>query len=1521
MSPTTSTNINKKLIAVNNRNINGVLSATFDNTKGPIVTGQFTDIKDFSIPSSVVPFPNLGKSIASNTTTSTSNSIFNLNAISNLSNNITKSKPDKINLAYLLIPENIERHLGTLDFTNTNLYWNVIDKKFNFLPLSSYTTNYINYFIFNVVIAVTDPKNRRGTTINSIAILTTYNNPSIWKQILTYIRPFIDYKDSNSINSSLEKCFNFINSLNLSDLFNYFNDIHLQSILCSFTTINELQLKQFPLAYSNPIYTTEKDKIIYHLDHDEIDPKIKEFIKDDTLPLVFNFMDSITIGKDIKLDSTLLNFYKKFMIQFYPNLNLNKISFFIYSNSNLKNLLFQYLMAFKYFLSFFTRQKFQYYNNIMIPFLDISMIDCYESYLKNFHNPNLNSFSSSSAPNSMNNNGNLSREHNNNPNYYLFSIVGVSNPIFKEQKQLWNFFYDIDKDDFIFNKSSQLNSYSIITPPLQQLQVQSQYENFAPKNISNTPRRYSNQTADFNSNLNSTTINRSSRSASTSSILNRHNISKEHALNANIRGSGSKPAIVITSPTENSKLQDSATNESKHNTSDLNSSEISNSEDLGIEETMGSRIDEMGGIISNEARMGTFETNRGFAKTRETNIREIKLSETNIQDIKSVDTHIIEFKEMEPPKICELNNTNSRSTNTSSKNSEPTNSSTTTTHHDPNFEESDLEDLSSVDSDTNYSAFEDARSKNSLYQDVQYRDDGKTLNIGRRRTKGSPTRSIRRNSNGHRPESVYSMSEYTDAKELPEVFKLKIPNIRDLESIDSVAEYSDKEVSQDLTGNETNSTELKSTDSTTADLGPKEIPDTIALESESLGTLTYHVGEPIEIGSDDSFSDGLGSCDINFEDAKSRNSARQDIMFNSPDKFTPVLLTPNRKQSISPKQNSTPRKLDTALKANENNELRDNNMDMIESKISTLFSPKKKILQSKDVQQQLNITPKKPILSKTTNNNGKGTHSNTQRHANNNLQSPSFNTVATETSGSPVSANSVFSSDRRNSSFRKFFIDSMVDSNVLGKLISLGPGVKTTLFFRIVNLLSILESDTLRWVEIRMRAEGKRKFTHEILMKEYSNIKNLMPSGTLSYSNDFDNLTILNIFKKINIIQLCYTLNSIKDRNETKLEVLIKDRIFQFNIGTVLKDYNHNFKDIFYFEEFFNIESLQILKCFILLTRQCDKLFNNLRKLKLDKKYKNINFLKKIKSQLLMIKFILQKLLKISSTSRANLIKFVDILLCFPLLPNFLRFDLKRFDFNHFDFKDFLDLSPLDKTLEEKYNSFHVTATPPSADTRKAIHINHAINNVHSKWMIFVKLSKMKALTTLEFLLLLSSKVQDVKGSILLFHIDKKDASVPSPADDDIAQVQFRRSSKSTSVGHNVDQSKHKKSELERLPTQSSIHSATWDSLSPDIVYDPLMKDIKKHPLLLDAKKHLKLSDEFIKRNISNTKFENTVLTDANNFKGSVNLTNDIIEIKKMVVLLFFLIEKYSLGDIVIRKYMHNATKMVYDYMKNGNEP
>ncbi|EDO15158.1 hypothetical protein Kpol_440p5 [Vanderwaltozyma polyspora DSM 70294] len=425
-------------------NVHFILSAEFDNKLGPKVKFQY--------PNSIPGFPS--------------------------SLHGAHSLDSTINLASLMIPNNVEYTPGKKDFTVFMLYYNTSTKLYQLFKPSNIKTEvqkndnddnddeenedgdgdddseYIDSEIFtdakdendnlddidtlyfiNVVNTVIDKNNDRGAVIKSISLGTTLKIFSIFRPVLSKLLVQYMNNSQNSLNILID-CFKMINSLDLSLINKIHSKKYAQLILGSIieekyqSKVLNPNNEEFKKIFKiKRLFTNDHfgNKISY--ENKYITYRFTNFRSNFLNKDILNQQLRIPIIADDSLGSYIIYNQKilRFLSKFYPFINkltLQNFSWRLIINSTTfsKDELSHFILVLSnYVNSCFDCDATTYYkqNSILIfPYMDISMVDALRKYLND-------------------KSGNISNK---------FAIIGVANPIFKYQQNLWDCYYDLDTE-------------------------------------------------------------------------------------------------------------------------------------------------------------------------------------------------------------------------------------------------------------------------------------------------------------------------------------------------------------------------------------------------------------------------------------------------------------------------------------------------------------------------------------------------------------------------------------------------------------------------------------------------------------------------------------------------------------------------------------------------------------------------------------------------------------------------------------------------------------------------------------------------------------------------------------------------------------------------------------------------------------------------------------------------------------------------------------------------------------------
>ncbi|CCH58065.1 hypothetical protein TBLA_0A02660 [Henningerozyma blattae CBS 6284] len=396
------------------RNIDYILIGEFDNKLGPIIKYQYPN----GIPLDSKKYKQKRKK--------------NFNSISG----------DQI-VSSLLIPNNVENNLNINDYTMSKLYYNSSLNIYHFLPDQTESGNLNRnkkiIYLLNVVKSKADLNNSRGISIRSIAIAvnSTENNG---KEGFAKLYPFIHLLSTlldilftipskgGDLKRFASNCFNLINSIDIDKIENFNSDSSLQNVLAVYNDNNN----SFPLNITNhflPVKAeTSNQKVFYnHQSTLLLSTNLFSELELSNYYLNLNNFNNLThlLLQSPKISTIILNIITKFNFNCFANLKScrlllysSKLSYFEFNViiNILKNILIPFLRS-------------SLKNSLItIPYLDITMIDDLKSFCF----------------------------ENNLENDEISLLMATTNQIFKHQKNLFNYYYDLDAN-ILSNKSKLLS--------------------------------------------------------------------------------------------------------------------------------------------------------------------------------------------------------------------------------------------------------------------------------------------------------------------------------------------------------------------------------------------------------------------------------------------------------------------------------------------------------------------------------------------------------------------------------------------------------------------------------------------------------------------------------------------------------------------------------------------------------------------------------------------------------------------------------------------------------------------------------------------------------------------------------------------------------------------------------------------------------------------------------------------------------------------------------------------------------
>ncbi|CCE65089.1 hypothetical protein TPHA_0J02690 [Tetrapisispora phaffii CBS 4417] len=382
----------------------------------------------------------------------------------------TSDSDESINLASLMIPNNVELTPGKKDYTMFSLYYNNNTDKYELFKPTSDTLNDNNYntirevdefedaqehhesnhidvlYILNIVNTIIDKTNSRGAVIKSIALVTPNKIGSIFRPLLSKVLDQYMKTPSTESIEVLKECFNMINSLDLSIINRIYSNKYLQKILQSIneeSNFNSTSNNLLDVWFDEKIKKLFKKifKIPYNIENDNFGNKVtlinnyiqysftnftSSLLDTDILEtkLRVSLFENELLGSSTRFNTQILNFLSKF-INYTSSLPTENITWRLVINSTLysKDELCHFVLILSNILNSifeFGKDMNRYYQRkpiLIFPYIDISMIDSLRTYSSNLQGSK-------------------------------FFIIGVANPIFQFQQNLWDCYYDIDTETF-----------------------------------------------------------------------------------------------------------------------------------------------------------------------------------------------------------------------------------------------------------------------------------------------------------------------------------------------------------------------------------------------------------------------------------------------------------------------------------------------------------------------------------------------------------------------------------------------------------------------------------------------------------------------------------------------------------------------------------------------------------------------------------------------------------------------------------------------------------------------------------------------------------------------------------------------------------------------------------------------------------------------------------------------------------------------------------------------------------------
>lgn len=379
---------------------------------------------------------------------------------------------DSINLATLMIPDNMEKYPGKIDFTYFMLYFNPTSQCYEFLPSGDEIQRGMDivYFI-NICNTILNSSNERGATIKAVSLGSRSRDFIKWKPFLTIL---LGNMMNDTANDDMKLLSTFAHRINKIDFTNSPNNDLFQQIVQSINdSINEEVLINSILQnipgfipkkhdkFKNKISTLNR-RIHYTLSPITLPhlPSVLYY----KLPVCQNILFESYIPTEIDYNRIALKLIRDINLQIFDIDEIKNI--IIYSTKISKDYLCQLIFAVSYLISGVSLNDDPSSQNIFtVPYADISMIEILKAFNQTVHESNIK------------------------------LIVGTANPIFKIQEDVYDIFYDIDKEEMHFSSKLKLKQSEW---KVQRLNISTRSYNFNDS-INTLSRGISNLTSKNNS--------------------------------------------------------------------------------------------------------------------------------------------------------------------------------------------------------------------------------------------------------------------------------------------------------------------------------------------------------------------------------------------------------------------------------------------------------------------------------------------------------------------------------------------------------------------------------------------------------------------------------------------------------------------------------------------------------------------------------------------------------------------------------------------------------------------------------------------------------------------------------------------------------------------------------------------------------------------------------------------------------------------------------------------------------------
>ena len=340
-----------------------------------------------------------------------------------------------INLATLMIPDNMEKCLGKAEFTYFLLYFNSTTQKYDFVPSLNNMNKKLDilYFI-NICIARSDPANERGAVINSIAFGSKIPDFLKWKPLLTILlEDLMGITHTNNIDNDDNTSLRYMNlisdfftRINRMDFLHILNRNLYQEIIQSINDgINEqiiinsiLQKFKNSLEKNSGISDQGKtiisNNLIYYFLSIE-NPLVNSQFNGNKKLVYQKLLLESYVQTDIDYNKHALKIIKDISLEMANVEEINTI--LIFSTKTSKDYLCQLLFSISYLLSGVSLNKDPSFNGVYsFPYIDISMITLLKDFTRSLQH----------------------KKHK--------LIIGTSNLIFKIHDDIYDIFYDLDEE-------------------------------------------------------------------------------------------------------------------------------------------------------------------------------------------------------------------------------------------------------------------------------------------------------------------------------------------------------------------------------------------------------------------------------------------------------------------------------------------------------------------------------------------------------------------------------------------------------------------------------------------------------------------------------------------------------------------------------------------------------------------------------------------------------------------------------------------------------------------------------------------------------------------------------------------------------------------------------------------------------------------------------------------------------------------------------------------------------------------